>query len=113
MRAVSPAITAGILGLLLAAACGMASDAKSGVTTRDTTLTDSAKALAMPAPATPIPARPAPPQTAAAATATIPDTARPILIAGRKKHDSVAFASTVAFGRRMAAKWPAPPEPLP
>ena len=43
----------------------------------------------------------------------VPDTARPRLIDGRKKHDSVAFASTVAFGRRMAAKWPAPPTPLP
>lgn len=41
------------------------------------------------------------------------DTARPRLIAGRTKHDSIAFASTVAFGRRMMAKWPTPPTPLP
>ena len=41
------------------------------------------------------------------------DTTQPRLIAGRKKHDSVAFASTVAFGRRMSAKWPTPPAPLP
>ena len=41
------------------------------------------------------------------------DTSRPLLIGGRKKHDSVAFASTVAFGRRMAAKWPTPPAALP
>ena len=42
-----------------------------------------------------------------------PDTATALLISGRKKHDSLAFASTVAFGRRMAAKWPTPPAPLP
>ena len=45
--------------------------------------------------------------------ANAPDTAGPSLIRGRKKHDSVAFASTVAFGRRQAAKWPAPPTALP
>jgi len=37
----------------------------------------------------------------------------PHLIPKRSKHDSVAFASTVAFGRRQLAKWPAPPTPLP
>jgi hypothetical protein len=41
------------------------------------------------------------------------DTTRPHLISGRTKHDSASFASTVAFGRRMLAKWPALPEPLP
>jgi hypothetical protein len=41
------------------------------------------------------------------------DTAPPHLISVRKKHDSVAFASTVAFGRRMLAKWPTLPAPLP
>lgn len=41
------------------------------------------------------------------------DTSRPHLIPGRSKHDSVAFASTVAFGERMMRKWPAPPPPLP
>ena len=41
------------------------------------------------------------------------DTTQPRLMSGRKKHDSVAFASTVAFGRRMAAKWPTAPAPLP
>jgi hypothetical protein len=55
------------------------------------------------------------PATAAIATAAIatPDTATPHLISGRNKHDSLAFVSTVAFGRRQAAKWPAPPAPLP
>src|SRR3954471_18566803 len=53
--------------------------------------------------------QPTPPTAAAVAT---PDTAAPHLIAGRTKHDSLAFASTVAFGRRQAAKWPAPPTPL-
>jgi hypothetical protein len=42
-----------------------------------------------------------------------PDTTLPRLISGRKKHDSVTFASAVAFGRRMAAKWPTLPTPLP
>ena len=41
------------------------------------------------------------------------DTAHPRLIAGRTKRDSIAFASTVAFGRRMMAKWPTPPTPVP
>jgi hypothetical protein len=49
----------------------------------------------------------------APATTDAADTARPRLISARKKHDSVAFASTVAFGRRMLAKWPALPAPLP
>src|SRR4051812_35749258 len=46
------------------------------------------------------------------AVAPGPDTLTPSLIAGRKKHDSLAFASTVSFGRKMAAKWPEPPTPL-
>jgi hypothetical protein len=41
------------------------------------------------------------------------DTAHPLLVAGRTKHDSAAFASAVAFGRRMMAKWPTAPDPLP
>jgi len=41
------------------------------------------------------------------------DGAHPHLVAGRTKHDSIAFASAVAFGRRMMTKWPAAPEPLP
>jgi len=57
------------------------------------------------------PAAAATPATATSAIAS-PDTARPLLIPGRNKHDSAAFVSTVAFGRRQAAKWPAPPAPL-
>src|SRR5262245_54854621 len=41
------------------------------------------------------------------------DSAHPRLIPGRKKHDSVAFASTVAFGRHQMKIWPAAPAPLP
>jgi hypothetical protein len=41
------------------------------------------------------------------------DTAHPRLIKGRTKHDSIAYASTVAFGTRQLAKWPSPPTPLP
>ena len=51
----------------------------------------------------------APPQ----AGAIVGDTERPRLISGRKKHDSVAFASTVAFGRHQMKTWPTPPTPLP
>jgi hypothetical protein len=49
----------------------------------------------------------------AAAPPSGADTAAPVLISGRKKHDSASFASTVAFGRQMAAKWPTIPTPLP
>jgi hypothetical protein len=42
-----------------------------------------------------------------------PDTTTPHLMRGRSKHDSIAFASTVAFGRRQIAKWSAMPTPLP
>ena len=49
-----------------------------------------------------------PPAVAAGA-----DTLTPTLARGRTKHDSVAFASTVAFGRRQLAKWPESPTPLP
>jgi hypothetical protein len=42
-----------------------------------------------------------------------PDTMTPHLVPRRSKHDSVAFASAVAFGRRQLEKWPVPPTPLP
>jgi hypothetical protein len=38
------------------------------------------------------------------------DTVRPHLIPGRSKHDSAAYASAVAVGRKMLGNWP---EPLP
>jgi hypothetical protein len=41
------------------------------------------------------------------------DSGPPHLIPARTKHDSVAFQSTVAFGRKQAEKWPASPAPLP
>jgi hypothetical protein len=41
------------------------------------------------------------------------DTLTPSLLPRRTKHDSVAFASTVAFGRKQLAKWPSLPAPLP
>ena len=44
--------------------------------------------------------------------AAVTDTTRPLLIAGRNKHDSLTYASAVAFGRRMMAKWPASPTVL-
>lgn len=60
------------------------------------------------------PAAPLSQPVPAAATPAVgtADTARPQLISGRNKHDSLAFTSTVAFGRRQAAKWPTPPAPL-
>ena len=53
------------------------------------------------------------PRTTAGIVADSADTAAPHLIPGRSKHDSIAYASAVAFGRRMMAKWPAAPAPLP
>lgn len=41
------------------------------------------------------------------------DSARPRLIEGRKRRDSIALASTFAFGRRQMKKWPKSPDPLP
>lgn len=48
-----------------------------------------------------------------AVVASGPDTAKPHLRPGRTRHDSLTFASAVAFGRRQAAKWPESPAPLP
>ncbi|HEY2165314.1 MAG TPA: hypothetical protein VGH04_15055 [Gemmatimonadaceae bacterium] len=55
------------------------------------------------------------PQSAAqvATTGREMDSTRSRLITGRKKHDSVAFASTVAFGRHQMESWPTAPAPLP
>jgi hypothetical protein len=50
--------------------------------------------------------------TQAASPSIEGDTALARLISGRKKHDSAAFASTVAFGRHQMKAWPAPPTPL-
>src|SRR5690349_16214454 len=52
----------------------------------------------------------APPPSVATGAA---DTMTPTLLPSRNKHDSTTFKSTVAFGRRQAAKWPASPTPLP
>ncbi len=52
-------------------------------------------------------------QSPAQASAAEADTGRAHLIAGRKKHDSVAYASTVAFGRHQMKTWPSPPAALP
>jgi hypothetical protein len=48
----------------------------------------------------------------APAPAAAVDTARPQLIARRSKHDSVAYASAVAVGRKTLADWPAAPAPI-
>jgi hypothetical protein len=53
------------------------------------------------------------PAAVAPQVAAGPDTMTPHLIPRRSKHDSVAFASTVAFGRRQLVKWPVSPTPLP
>ena len=70
---------------------------------------------------TPAPSRiPAAQRDTSAPTSTPPsrgapaaDTAQRRLLPGRSKHDYASFASAVAVGRRMEAKWPAPPAPLP
>lgn len=54
-------------------------------------------------------------------TATLPpvsapittvDTGRPQLMPYRSKHDSIAYASAVAVGRKMLATWPTTPAPV-
>ncbi|HEY6827252.1 MAG TPA: hypothetical protein VI259_10350 [Gemmatimonadaceae bacterium] len=117
----------GIVALGLAStACAVGRDATPSVTpkgsdsaaTRSSVADSAAGTAPTPAPAT-TPA-PAPTPTATPAATTVPaaqpsgaDTEPPVLIAGRKKHDAASFASTVAFGRRMLAKWPALPAALP
>ena len=98
--------------VFFATACGAAREATPAVTPKGTTSPDSAAGRtvvdstgrASPVPVA-VPSAAAPPSGA--------DTAAPVLISGRKKHDSASFASTVAFGRQMAAKWPTIPTPLP
>jgi len=97
-------ILVGILGSAIAA-CGVSPDAKSSTPPKDTVAAGNVELpLSVP------PVRTTPSRTA---TTTEPDTAHPKLISGRKKHDSVAFASTVAFGRHQMKEWPKSPTPLP
>ena len=101
--------------VLCSTACGVGREATPSATPKGTISTDSAAGRAIvdsggaraPAPVSASPARPVATQPAE------PDTAPPALIAGRKKHDSASFVSTVAFGRQMLAKWPAIPTALP
>lgn len=95
-----------VLGLLLVtASCGTGRDAAPDVKPP----TDSS-GVAATSPATP---SPKPSLPAPASVPAGPDTPTPRLIASRKKHDSTAFLSTVAFGRKKEASWPAAPAPLP
>ncbi len=88
----------------LAVACGVSPDAKSAAPHQDTT---AAGTVDLPTSMPPV--RTIPSQET---TAIESDTAHPKLISGRKKHDSVAFASTVAFGRKQMKSWPRSPTPL-
>ena len=110
---------------LFSIACGVGHEATPSVTPKGATSPDSAAGRAIadstaaaraPDSGTPKRAEPPNPRLPASGHPAEPpasDTAKPQLIAGRKKHDSASFASTVAFGRQMAAKWPAIPTPLP
>ena len=91
---------------LFVISCGVSPDAKSSVPSKRDTVANGNVQLSDSVPTARVT------QLRAPAT-TDSDTARPKLIAARKKHDSVAFASTVAFGRRQMAKWPESPAPLP
>jgi hypothetical protein len=105
---------------LLTTACGVGHEATPSVTPKGAVSPDSAAGRAIVvdsiARTTPTTQPPQPSQLSQPSQATQPsadaDTATPLLPAFRKKHDSASFASTVAFGRRMLAKWPASP-PLP
>jgi hypothetical protein len=103
------AIGAAILSF--AVACTPAHDAGSRSAVPATTVGESA--AAPPRSSSADSPRVAPSRAPSSAALAVPDTARPHLIDGRKKHDSIAFASAVAFGRRMTAKWPASPPALP
>ncbi|HEV8214811.1 MAG TPA: hypothetical protein VGP95_03220, partial [Gemmatimonadaceae bacterium] len=101
----------------LSIACGVAHEATPAVTPKNSLTHDSSAAGAIVGDSA---TRLTQSRTTASPTVTRPvtpapdtDTARPVLTPGRKKHDSTSFASTVAFGRQMVAKWPALPEPLP
>ena len=50
---------------------------------------------------------------ASLATFTAADTAKPALLPGRTKHDSISYRSAIRAGARKAANWPAGPAPLP
>src|SRR5262245_29467251 len=93
-------VAATILGVmtLSSPSCGKPSDAQSKVSVLQKPAGDTAKA--------PLPA-------SVRALSIESDTERPRLIPERKKHDSVAFASTVAFGRHQMKTWPDLPEALP
>ena len=51
---------------------------------------------------------PAPPST----PVSVADTVRPQLIGHRSRHDSIAYASAVAVGRKTLSTWPALPAPI-
>jgi hypothetical protein len=87
-----------VLGVMTAS-CGKPSDAQSKVSVQQKPTGDTAQKVPLPA--------------SVRATSVESDTERPRLMPSRKKHDSVAFASTVAFGRHQMKDWPEPPEALP
>jgi hypothetical protein len=100
---------------LFLVACGVGHDATPSVTPKksdsaagSSAPTDSVASVAQAPASAPVAASP---PVAARPNGT--DTEPPVLIAGRKKHDSASFASTVAFGRRQLDKWPASPAALP
>src|SRR5262245_9305160 len=108
-----------------AAACTAAQEARpdagaqptadSAATARIETPKTAAPSTRVDTPRTAAPPMTATPRASAPASVTSggSDTVPPRLIAGRAKHDSLGLAWTVAFGRRMMAKWPAMANPLP
>jgi hypothetical protein len=100
------AVLVGIAGAFVVA-CGVSPDAKSSAPPKDTAV--AAGNVDVPASVPPVRVTP----SQATTTSIEADTERPKLIAERKKHDSVAFASTVAFGRRQMKIWPKSSAPLP
>jgi hypothetical protein len=87
-----------LLTTAIAAACGTAHDAPP--VARDTSRTHATADSAARASASAAGSLAA----AARGAASEPDTAKPHLEPGRSKHDSIAYASAVAFGRAMMAK---------
>jgi hypothetical protein len=107
----------GIASVIAAFACAASPEARPKPSVEADSVHDSTTSITSITSTTAATARPATPAvvpvpTPAPIAHDSADTARPILIAHRTKHDSASFASTVAFGRQMMSKWPALPAPL-
>lgn len=107
----------GLIGLGAAGACTAAGDATQAARVTPDVRAETSGARpgkgALPSPSTPAggSGNTSPIPSVGAPAPTV-DTVRPRLISGRSKHDSIAYASAVAYGRTMLANWPTAPAPI-